>query len=302
MATVEGPLPAPSGWRVWWLAARPRTLALAVAPVLLGTVIAHAHDAARALPALAALAGALLLQVGANFANDVFDAEHGADTTERIGPPRATQMGWLAPAQVKRATLLVFAASALVGAYLVAIGGWPIAVLGLLAIAAGFAYTGGPLPLGYLGLGDVAVFLFFGLAAVCGTYYVQAGALPGVVIAASLPAGALATAVLVVNNARDIDADRAAGKRTLAVRFGRGAARAEYTVLLALAYAVPAALALGGRAPLAVLLTALSLPLALLLARNVTYLEDGPSLNTALAGTARLALVHAALFAVGWML
>jgi len=208
-------------WRAWLLAARPRTLAVSVAPVAVGSAVAVSEGGARAGPALAALAGALLLQVGSNFANDLFDFEKGVDTEARIGPARATQLGLLSPRQMRLGTAAVFAAAAGVGLILVWMAGWPVAVVGAVSILAAVTYTGGPWPFGYHGLGEVAVFGFFGVVAVVGTDYVQTLALSGRALAASVPVGALATAILVVNNVRDIESDRRAGKRTLSVRLGR---------------------------------------------------------------------------------
>ncbi len=301
MASVDAALEAPHGWRLWWLAARPRTLSVGIAPVLVGAALAFAHGRARALPALAALAGALLLQIGANLANDLFDAEKGADTQDRIGPTRVTQMGWISPTRMRVGTAVAFGAAGAVGLYLVAVGGWPIAVLGALAIVAGLAYTGGPYPLGYHGLGDLAVFGFFGIAAVCGTYYVQALLLPPVVLLAALPLGALATAVLVVNNVRDVEGDRRAGKRTLVVRWGRRGGQLEYAGLMLLCYALPVALWLAGAASAWILLPLATAPLAVGLAHTVFTREEGAALNAALAGTARLELAYALLFSVGWV-
>jgi 1,4-dihydroxy-2-naphthoate polyprenyltransferase len=293
------PLDAPHPWLAWWLAARPRTLAVSAAPVLVGTALAHAHGGARPGPALAALAGATLIQVGTNFANDCFDAERGADGADRIGPPRAVQMGWLSPGQMRRGAALVFGVAALLGLYLIAVAGWPIAVVGAASIAAGVAYTGGPWPLAYHGLGDFAVFVFFGVVAVCGSCYVQRLALPSDALVASLAVGALATAVLVVNNLRDADTDRRAGKRTLAVRIGRAGTRAEFSALLALAYAVPVALWLAGAATPWILLPMASLPFAAPPLATVLLRSDGPALNAALEGTARVGLVFALLLALG---
>jgi len=296
------PAEAAASWRTWLLAIRPRTLPVAFAPVLVGTALAAAAGEARALPATAALAGALLLQIGANLANDLFDSEKGADREDRIGPPRTMQLGLVTAAQMRRAIALAFGAALLVGLYLVAVGGWPIAVIGALSIAAGLAYTGGPFPFGYHGLGDVAVFVFFGPIAVVGTHYVQALSLSPFTIAAALPVGALATAILVVNNLRDIDTDARAGKRTLAVRIGRRATRIEFCSLLVSAYALlPGFWLLGAVSPW-VLLPLLTLPRARALARAVASASDGPTLNTALAGTARLAFGFSLLFAVGWLL
>lgn len=296
MAAV-GATGAPSAWRAWVLAARPRTLPLALAPVLVGTAVAWSEGGARALPALAAVAGALWLQIGANFANDVFDAERGADTEDRVGPARAVQQGWLSAAAVRIAMGAAFGVAALFGVYLIAVGGWPIAVLGVLSILAGFAYTGGPYPLAYHGLGEVAVFLFFGLGAVCGTAFVQTLDVPAAALAASIPVGALAAAVLVVNNARDVDTDRLAGKRTLAVRFGGLAARRGYVALIFGSFAIPLGWAIAAGTPF-LLLPLLCAPRAVALCHSVSA-DTGAALNTTLAGTAQLAVVFAALFALG---
>jgi 1,4-dihydroxy-2-naphthoate octaprenyltransferase len=299
--TAPGVAPESRGLQVWLLAARPRTLPVAVAPVLVGSALAIAEGSARALPAAAALLGALLLQIGANFANDLFDAEKGADGDDRLGPPRAMQLGLVDAKQMRVAIACTFAAAACVGGYLVFVGGWPIVAIGLASIAAGLAYTGGPFPFGYRGLGDIAVFVFFGPVAVAGTHYVQTLSLSPVALVASLPIGALATAILVVNNLRDIDTDARVGKRTLAVRIGRRATRIEYAVLLVFAYALVPDFWLLDIASAWVLLPLLTLPWALRLARSIGASSDGPTLNQALADTARLALVFSLLFAVGWV-
>lgn len=272
---------------------------MAAAPVAVGAALALADGQGRGLPASAALLGALLIQIGANFANDVFDFERGADTEARIGPPRAAQLGLLTPRQMKMGTAAAFGSAVLVGVYLVAIGGWPIAVVGVLSIAAGLAYTGGPFAFGYHGLGDIAVFAFFGIVAVCGTYYVQVLALSPIAFAGSLPIGAFATAVLVVNNLRDVDTDRSAGKRTLAVRFGRRAARFEYAGLLVFAYAMLPVLWFAGASRAAMIFPLATLPLAALLIRTVWTASDGPTLNAALARTAVLEVAFAVLLACG---
>lgn len=288
----------PSFWQIWLSAARPRTLPAAAAPVLVGTAAA-AHDGLFNLaPALAALAGALLIQIGTNFANDVFDFQKGADTPDRLGPTRATQAGWVTPRQMLMATWLTFGLAVLVGGYLVWVGGWPIVVIGVLSILSGLAYTGGPFPLGYNGLGDLFVFIFFGLVAVIGTYYVQAGVVGALAVWAAIPIGLLATAIIVVNNLRDVDTDRKAGKRTLAVRFGINWARAEYRLLVVAAYMAPVAAWLSGQAPAGVLLTWLSLPLAVRLIRAV-YAQTGKALNPVLGGTGQLELVYGVLLALG---
>jgi len=288
--------------QIWLLAIRPRTLPVAAAPVAVGTAVAASQGGARVLPALAALAGALLLQIGSNIANDLFDHEKGADTEERIGPPRAAQLGLLSPGEMRRGMLVVFGAAVGVGLYLAAVGGWPIVCVGLLAIAAAIAYTGGPWPFGYRGLGDPAVFFFFGLVAVMGTSYVQTLELSAAAFAASLPVGALATAILVVNNVRDIDTDRKAGKHTLAVRLGPRGARLEYLALVAFAYVVLPVFSLSFGRSLWVMLPLLSLPKAWKLIDTVFRHSDGPTLNEALAGTAQLSLLYSLLLALGWWL
>lgn len=293
--------PKPSLLQIWILAARPKTLPAAAAPVIVGAAVAISEGVFRFSPALAALLGALLIQIGANFANDVFDFKKGADTTERLGPVRVTQAGLLSPNQVMAGMWLTFGLATIVGLYLVAIGGWPIVVIGLLSIASGIAYTGGPYPLGYHGLGDLFVFIFFGLIAVCGTYYVQAGAVSPAAIWAAFPVGFLATAILVVNNLRDIETDRAAGKKTLAVRLGRKGAQLEYLLLLGLAYIVPALMWIAGVSTLWLLLTWLSLPLIRSLIQLVRHATGRP-LNQALAETARLELVYSSLLSVGLMM
>lgn len=287
--------------RAWLLAARPRTLPAAIAPVIVGTALAVRDDRFAPGPALAAILVALLLQIGANFANDVFDFRRGADTAERLGPTRVTQGGLIAPDRVLAATIGVVILAALVGFYLVLRGGWPILALGLAAIVATFAYTGGPFPLGYNGLGEVFVLIFFGFVAVAGTYYVQALQLPPLALAAAIPVGALVTNILVVNNLRDLDTDRKAGKRTLAVRLGREATRAEYLLLVAVAYAAPPLLWLNGALSPWALLPLLTLPLAARLIQQ-TRQETGRALNRTLAGSAQLELLFSILFALGIVL
>ncbi len=277
----------------WIGAARLRTLPAAVVPVAVGTACARpvAWGAA-----LAALGGALAIQIGTNFANDVFDAERGADGPDRIGPVRAVSAGLISAASMKRAMIAAFLVASAFGAYLVSVAGWPIAVAGAISIAAGVAYTGGPWPLGYHGLGDLCVLVFFGFVAVCGTTYVQVGAVPALSVWAAVPVGALATAILVVNNLRDRATDVRAGKRTLAVRFGRRAAIVEYAALVAVSYAVPLALSYGH--PWRVL-PVISLPLALVRVRQLACATNGPEFNALLAATAQLLLVHGALFTLG---
>ena len=284
--------------RTWIMASRPRTLTASIVPVVVGTAVAVRDGVFNPWVALAALFSAVMIQIGTNLANDLFDFKKGADTHTRLGPTRVTSAGLLTPREVEIGMWVVFGLAAASGLYVIYVGGWPMLVIGVASILAGVAYTAGPFPLGYNGLGDLAVFIFFGLVAVLGTYYAQARAVTLGAVLAAVPVGALATAILVVNNVRDADTDRAAGKRTLAVLLGRGAARAEYAVLLTLAYAAPLALWLLRGASVWALLPLLTLPVAVRLAR-VVITTEGPALNRALAGTAQLLALYGVLFALG---
>jgi 1,4-dihydroxy-2-naphthoate octaprenyltransferase len=298
-ALPEGRSNRPAGWRVWLLAARVPTLVAAVAPVLVGTAAGAREAGFRPLPFLAALVAALLIQIGTNYANDLFDFLKGADTPDRAGPTRVTARGLVTPEQMRRAVILTFGLAVLVGLYLVWAGGWPILVIGLLSIACGLLYTAGPWPLAYLGLGDLFVFLFFGVIAVTGSAYLQAGRLSPLALAASVPVGLLVTNILVINNLRDIPTDRAAGKRTLAVRLGDRATRLQYALFLVIAYAAPPALWLSRLAGPAALLAWLSLPLAWWLGRAVLGGTSGPALNPVLKRTGQLHLLYSLLLAGG---
>jgi 1,4-dihydroxy-2-naphthoate octaprenyltransferase len=281
------------------LAVRPRTLPVSIGPVLVGTAVAFSLGRFRLGPAIAAAFGALMLQIGSNFANDVFDFEKGADTETRIGPQRAAQSGLLSPGELKRGMFVVFVLATLSGVYLSWVAGPIILVVGFVSIGAAIAYTGGPWPLGYHGLGDVAVFLFFGLVAVVGTVFVQTLSLPMLAVASALPVGMLATAILVVNNLRDVDEDALAGKRTLAVRWGRAGARIEWWILVGGAYAAVFIPWCVYGESLWVMLPWLTLPKALALGRIIQQREEGPALNEALAGTAQLGFLFSFLFALG---
>ena len=283
--------------RPWVVAMRPATLPAAVAPVAVGTAVAYAAGGLQWGPAVAAAVGALLLQIASNFANDVFDHEKGADGPGRLGPKRAVASGLISAGAMKRGLVVVLGAALGVGVYLAAVGGWPVVVLGLVAMAAAVAYTGGPFPLGYHGLGDVLVMAFFGFAAVCGTAYVQLGDVPPLAGWAALPVGALATAILVVNNLRDREGDAIAGKRTLAVRLGARGARLEDAVLAAVAAAVPVTAALRAGSPL-LLLPLLTAPIGVALVRRV-WRTDGAALNSCLPATAKLLLAYSLLWAAG---
>ena len=284
--------------RAWVLASRPATLTAAFVPVAVGTACAVAAGGFRPDTALAALAGAMLIQIGTNFANDVFDYEKGADTDERLGPTRAVASGLLSPRAVRLGMVAAFALATAAGAYLAAVAGWVVVAIGVASVLSGIAYTGGPYPLGYHGLGDVFVMVFFGFVAVCGTAFVQLGRVPESAWLASAAVGSIATAILVVNNLRDRVTDAASGKRTLAVRLGRRGTIAEYVALLAVAYAVPIVLAATELTSAWALLPLASLPLAAALARSVAA-RDGAALNPVLGRTARLLLLHGVLFAVG---
>jgi 1,4-dihydroxy-2-naphthoate octaprenyltransferase len=298
LQTLQSNAPAPVGLGVWLQAIRPKTLSAGAVPVIIGTGLAYGRGTGKLLPAVAALSGALLIQIGTNLANDYYDFKRGADTSERLGPVRVTQSGLIAPAAVLAGASLSFAAAFVVGLYLVAVGGWPIAALGVLSLLSGFAYTGGPAPLAYLGLGDLFVLAFFGFGAVGGTYFVQAGNLTPAVGWASVAAGALGTAILAVNNLRDAATDAKAGKRTLVVRWGARAGKLEYCAMLAAAFSAPAVLWLTGSSRSWVLLSWLSAPLALPPLFRVLS-QQGAALNPALGGTARLQLVFGILFALG---
>lgn len=296
MSTLAAQRPSAVG--AWFMATRPKTLVAGVVPVAVGSAVALREGHFQPLVAFAALVGALLLQVGTNLANDYYDFKRGADTADRLGPPRATQQGWLAPGAVLAGALACFGAAFLVGIYLVAVAGLPILVIGLASIAAGLAYTAGPFPLAYNGLGDVFVLVFFGFVAVGGTTYVQAQVVSPLALWAAVPVGLLGVALLAVNNTRDAKTDAAAGKRTLVVRFGTGFGRAEWFACLAVSALVPVGLWLSGQASAWVLLPLASLPLAVPPGRLVLRAE-GAILNQALAGTARLQLVFGLLLAAG---
>jgi 1,4-dihydroxy-2-naphthoate octaprenyltransferase len=283
----------------WLHACRLPTLAASIVPVLVGTALAWRHDASRPLAALAALVGAVAIQIGTNLANDLYDFRKGADAPGRIGPPRVLAEGWLRSGEVRTGMIVSFAIATAAGLYLWSVAGWPVVAIGAASIAAGIGYTAGPFALAYIGLGDLAVFLFFGFVAVLGTYYVQAGTVHPEAILAAIPVGALATAILIVNNVRDIDRDRAAGKRTLAVILGRRGARAEFLALLVAAYAVPLGLWSQGLRSAWILLPFATGSLAMRALQAVREREDGPALNQALLDTARLHALFGLLFAAG---
>lgn len=292
---------AQSQWQIWLLAARPKTLPAAAAPVLIGTAMAHTGGGVHWLSAIAAMVGGLLIQIGTNFANDYFDFKKGSDTHERLGPVRVTQAGLVTPATMKRATIQVFALAILVGFYLVWRGGVPILLIGLLSILFGVLYTGGPYPLGYNGFGELFVLIFFGPVAVGGTYFVQTLAINAEVIVAGLAPGLFSVAILTVNNLRDLDSDRASDKQTLAVRFGRHFALREYNWSLFGACTVPLLLAFLFHAPPLAMMASLTVVPSIIAMRKVATVT-GRDLNDCLAVTGRLLLIYSLIFSLGWIL
>ena len=292
----------PSGARIWLMAARVRTLPAAIAPVLVGTALAGYAHIFHPLRFLAALVGAVFIQVGTNLSNDYSDARRGSDTEDRLGPVRVTAGGLVPPKQVLVATYVSFGVAVLAGIYLVAVAGWELLLVGGASILAGVLYTGGPRPYGYEGLGELFVFLFFGIVAVAGSFFVQVKHLDWEAFALAVPVGLLAAAILVVNNFRDIDTDRRAGKRTLAVRLGRERTRTLYSAMIYGAYLlVPITWLFGPLRPW-VLLPWLTLPAAAPVVRIVRNRTDGASLNQALAQTGMLQLAFCMLLAAGLLL
>ena len=288
--------------KLWLVAARPRTLPAAVAPVLVGTALAAQADDFHVLRFVAALVGSIFIQIGTNLSNDYSDARRGADTEDRLGPVRVTAGGLIPPRRVLIGTYVAFGVAVAAGAYLAAVAGWELLAVGAVSILAGVLYTGGPRPYGYEGLGELFVFLFFGVVAVAGSYFVQTEDLVWEAFALSVPVGLLAAAILVVNNVRDIETDRRAGKRTLAVKLGREKARRLWLAMTVVALAVPVAVAAGGTLSWWLALTALSAPLVPPLWQKVRDRSDGPSLNAALAETGRLLAVFSVLLSTGILL
>lgn len=298
----------PGRLQAWVLASRPATLTGAIAPVLVGSACAFDTEAFDPAPALAALVVAIMLQVATNMANDVFDYEKGADTEERHGPLRVTQAGLLTPAQVKQGMWTCFAVAVAAGVYLAVHvasppGTWVQGALllgvGVAAILAGIGYTAGPFPLGYNGLGDVFVLIFFGFVAVCGTTFVQARTITPIAWWAGLSMGTFTTALLVVNNVRDRQTDRRAGKRTIPARLGRAAGLAEYAALLGIGYAATVVIALTAHGSICAVLPLASMPLGSRLFRDLCILPEGKELNRVLVGTAKLMLLHGVLLSAG---
>lgn len=284
--------------QIWWLAIRPKTLPAAVGPVAVGTAVALADGRFLALPALGCFLGAMLLQIGVNLANDYFDFKNNIDSEERQGPVRVTQSGLIAPEDVKRGMIICLILAAFVFLYLGVVGGPPIILVGIASVLAVLAYSGGPYPIASNGLGEIFVFIFFGLVAVGGTYYIQAKDLTVVALMAAVPPGLLITAIMVVNNLRDIDTDKKAGKNTLAVILGRYRTIIEYKSLIWASYLIPVLMLLMGAADAFILLPLTTFPMARSLIFKVEC-DLGSNLNELLASTARLSLIYSLMFSFG---
>ena len=282
----------------WLLAARLKTLAAAIAPVMLGSALAFHDGIFHLFICLMTLLAAVLIQVGTNFANDVFDFQKGTDREDRLGPLRVTQTGLISPEQMKRAMWFTFVLAICVGFYLASIGGWPIVWIGLLSIIAGIAYTGGAYPLGYHGWGDVFVFIFFGLIAVPGTYYLQTDTVSSLSISMGAIIGMLSNAILVVNNLRDVDTDKLSGKRTLAVRLGKYFSKIQYSLLMLLPFILPIYLWWISENEISLLLTVFAIPLSFHLIKQIFSLT-GSDLNLVLSQTARFLIIFTVLLSTG---
>lgn len=288
--------------KIWALAARPKTLWASISPVIIGTALAYEDGKAHWLSAFIALFGAVLIQIGTNFANDYFDHTRGADTQERLGPQRMTQAGLVTPFAMKIAFLIVFALAFISGLYLIWRCGWPIFIVGALSIIFGILYTAGPYPLGYKGLADLFVLIFFGPVAVGGTYYVQALEINPIVILAGFSPGLISTAILTVNNLRDIETDKKAGKLTLAVRFGETFARFEYLISLFIACLIPIGLWYLTGSHFYSIASVFIIIMAAPAIKTIFSHIDGPALNKVLADTGKLLLLYSALFSAGWII
>ena len=287
--------------QIWLLASRPKTLPAAAAPVFVGTAVAYNSNEHNFLAALVALICSLLIQVGTNFVNDLYDFLKGADDENRVGPTRALAAGWISPTEMKRAIAITFGTTFILGLFLVYHAGWIILLIGIVSIISGYAYTAGPYPLAYNGLGDIFVFLFFGVVATVGTYYVQTLHFSWFALFASVPVGLLITNILVVNNYRDADEDKKKNKKTLAVKFGKRFALTQYFVSILLSYLMPIYIFIQFGTSLFILLPLISLPFAIKLILEIKKLE-GKSLNKTLELTAKLSILFSFLFSIGIIL
>ena len=290
-----------SKFKIWLLAARPKTLWAAIAPVIIGTAMAYESERFHLLSAIAALVGAVMIQIGTNFANDYFDFKKGADEHNRLGPTRMTQAGLISPNAMRLAMIIAFKLALLAGMYLVYRGGVPIVVIGLLSILLGILYTAGKYALGYIGLADLFVLLFFGPVAVGGTYYVQTLQINWPVIVAGFAPGLFSVAILTVNNLRDIEGDKNVGKKTLPVRFGAGFAKFEYLLSVVVACIIPGVIFLLFDAPIYSVITVVII-LAAIPSFKLVFNSRGIVLNDVLASTGKLLLLYAVIFSIGWNL
>jgi len=288
--------------KIWIQAARPKTLPAAISPVLIGLAMALADGAFHPFIAAVTLICAVLIQIGTNIANDYFDFIKGSDTSKRLGPVRVTQAGLIPPGKVKMAFIVVFATAAILGLILIWRGGWVILAIGVVSIASGILYTAGPMPLAYIGISDLFVLIFFGPIAVAGTYYLQTHGIKTEVLMASLAPGFIATAILTVNNLRDIHTDREAGKKTLAVRFGENFVRYEYFFSIAIACSTPIFLVLFTRQHYFSLLATVTFLFAIPTIKSVFRDTIDRGLNRTLASTGRLLLIYSLLFSIGWVI
>lgn len=286
--------------KIYWLAARPKTLPAAAAPVIIGTALAFSDNGFHLLSALAALFGALFIQIGTNLANDYFDFKKGSDRDDRLGPMRVTQAGLVSPQAVKNATIVAFGLAFLVGIFLVYRAGVPIVIIGLSSILFGVLYTGGPYPIGYIGLGELFVLIFFGPVAVGGTYFVQTLTITNEVLIAGLAPGLFSSAILVVNNLRDIESDRISGKKTLAVRFGANFSKIQFLLFVVVSVLLPFYFYAESENIFQLLPSLVLIP-SLFVLKNIFY-KTGEELNNLLAQTGKLLFFYSLLFALGWLL
>jgi 1,4-dihydroxy-2-naphthoate octaprenyltransferase len=287
--------------KIWIDAARPKTLWASVAPVVIGSAMAFESGGLHIMSALSALLGAVLIQIGTNFANDYFDCYTGADSTDRLGPTRVVQAGLVQPTTMKAAFIAVFAVAVVPGAYLIWRAGLPLFVIGVLSILCGILYTAGPYPLGYVGLGELFVIIFFGPVAVGGTYYVQTLQISVPVIISGLAPGLFSVAILTVNNLRDVKSDHRAGKKTLAVRFGITFSKVEYLLSIAIACLIPLILVLNDDKHLYSLLASVVL-LAAIPSIKTVFTSEGIILNRVLESTGKMLLLYSLIFSIGWIL
>ena len=287
-----------SKMKSWILASRPKTLFAAISPVLVGSALAFAYDKFSFLPALTALLCSVLIQIATNFVNDLYDFLKGADNEKRLGPTRALAAGLISAKQMKNAIILTFSLAFFLGLYLVYIAGWPILVVGIISIIAGYAYTAGPYPLAYNGLGDIFVFIFFGIIATTGTFFVQTLFINEIIFLASVPCGALITNILVVNNYRDSDTDKLTNKKTLAVIFGKSFTRIQYVVSVLVSFFIPFLFFTKYNFGFFILLPFLTFPLAIKLVKMMFYL-NGTALNKTLELSAKFSFIFSLLFAIG---